>query len=60
MTIAHLSWPQLNMSTIGEGCDSFRKTCVTSLVGNLLGYWRTPGEHVFSEGMAFKLSFVPA
>ena len=32
--MAHLSWPQPNMSLIGEGCDSLGKTSLTSLDGN--------------------------
>ena len=35
MMIAHLSQPQPNMSSIGEGCDSLGKTIRTSHVGNL-------------------------
>ena len=38
MKIKQFSQPQLNMSSIGEGCDSLGKTSLSSLVGN---HWAT-------------------
>ena len=45
MKIAHLSRPQPNMSSIGEGCNSLGKTSLTSLVGS---HWATGGLRVNS------------
>ena len=58
--ITHLSRPQPNVSFIGEGCNSLGKKSLASLVGN---HWATGElwrELVLGEGMAYKLSFVPA
>ena len=43
MKMTHLSQPQPNMSSIGEGCKSLGKTFLTSLVGN---FWATGGFRV--------------
>ena len=43
MKMTHLSQPQPNTSSIGEGCNSLGKTFLTSLVGNL---WATGGFRV--------------
>ena len=53
--MTHLSQPQPNMSSIGEGCDSLGKTIRTSLVGNL---WATDGFRVNSYSGEGGLSFV--
>ena len=46
MKIAHLSQPQPNMSSIGEGCNSLGKAYLTSLVGRAynLSLVPAPGE----------------
>ena len=54
-TSTSLSQPQQNMSSIWEGCDSLRKTFLTSLVSNL---WATDKFRVSSySGEARLLSF---
>ena len=46
--ISYLSHPQPNMSLIGEGCDSLKKTSLMSHVGN---HWPTGGLQVNSSSV---------
>ena len=56
MKSACLSWPQLNMSAIVEGCHSLRKTSLMSLVGN---HWAAGRLRVNSSSVKEKLISFP-